>query len=95
MAEKSYDEIMAILEERQEPIGEELMDIPIKSSEEFIEFMYKIRDLNLTENGRKVYAFGYAGDGTDNWEALVYLGISFPVCQVLLLASSCNQKNLL
>lgn len=71
---KSYDEIMALLEERQEPIGEELMDIPIKSSEEFIDFMYKIRDLNLEENGKKVYAFGYAGDGTDNWEALVYLG---------------------
>ena len=49
---KSYDEIMALIEERQEPIGEEVMDIPIHSTEEFIEFMYKIRDLNLTENGR-------------------------------------------
>lgn len=71
---KSYDELMALIEERQEPIGEEVMDIPIKSTEELIDFMYKIRDLNLTENGKKVYAFGYAGDGNDNWEALVYLG---------------------
>lgn len=71
---KSYDEIMALLEEKQAPIGDELMDIPIKTTEEFIDFMYKIKDLNLTENGKKVYAFGYAGDGNDNWEALVYLG---------------------
>ena len=70
----SYDEIMALMEEKQGPVGDEIMDIPINSTEEFIDFMYKIKDLNLTENGKKVYAFGYAGDGNDNWEALVYLG---------------------
>lgn len=70
----SYDEIMALMEERQAPIGDEIMDIPINSTEELIDFMYKIKDLNKTENGKKVYAFGYAGDGNDNWEALVYLG---------------------
>ena len=36
--------------------------------------MYKIRDLNIVENGKKVFPFGYAGDGNDNWEAFVYLG---------------------
>lgn len=70
----SYDEIEALLAEADGPIGDKLLDVPIKTTEEFIDFMYKIKDLNLTENGKKVYAFGYAGDGNDNWEALVYLG---------------------
>ncbi|MBR6728545.1 MAG: extracellular solute-binding protein [Clostridia bacterium] len=71
---KTYDELVALLDEKGEPIGDEIVDVPIHTTEEFIEFMYKIRDLGLVENGKKVYAFGYAGDGNDNWEALVYLG---------------------
>ncbi len=70
----SYDEIIARVEEANEPIGDELFDIPVKTTEEFIDFMYKIRDLNLKENGQNVYAFGYAGDGNDNWESLVWFG---------------------
>ena len=37
-----------------------------------------------TKCGKKVYAFGYAGDGNDNWEALVYLGN-------LMYGSNCHQ----
>ena len=74
----SYDEIIALLEEKQAPIGDEIMDIPIHTTEEFIDFMYKIRDLNKTENGKKVYAFGYAGDGNDN---CVIVGIGINVNQ--------------
>ena len=32
---KSYDEINAILKEKQAPVGEELLDIPIYSQEDF------------------------------------------------------------
>ncbi|MBE7039607.1 MAG: hypothetical protein E7398_02630 [Ruminococcaceae bacterium] len=71
---KTYDEIMALMKEKQAPVGDEIMDIPIHTSQELIDFMYKIKDLNKTVDGRKVYAYGYAGDGSDNWEALVYLG---------------------
>ena len=71
---KSYDELVALLDGTDKPIGDQLLDVPITTTEEFIDFMYKIRDLNIVENGKKVYAFGYAGDGNDNWEALCYLG---------------------
>jgi len=69
---KTYDELVKILEEKGEPIGDYLLDIPIESTEEFIKFMYDIRDLGLKENGKTVYAFGYSGG--DNWEALSWLG---------------------
>ena len=71
---KSYDELMALIQKNQAPIGDDVMDIPIHTTEEFVDFMYKIKEMNLTENGRKVYSFGYCGDGNDNWESLVYLG---------------------
>lgn len=69
---KTYDELVAILQERNEPIGEELLDIPIYTTEEYIDFMYKIKDANLKEGGKTVYPFGYAGG--DNWIALSHLG---------------------
>ncbi len=71
---KSYDELVTTLKEANAPIGDQILDVPIKTTEELIDFMYKIRDLNLVENGKKVFPFGYAGDGNDNWEAFVYLG---------------------
>ncbi len=69
---KTYDELVAILNEKQEPIGDDLLDIPIDSTEEFIDFMYDIQALGLKENGKNVYAFGY--EGGDNWTALAWLG---------------------
>lgn len=72
----SYDEMMALMEEKQGPVGDEIMDIPIHTTEEYIDFLYKIKDLEIVENGRKVYAFGFAGDPADNWESFVYLGNS-------------------
>jgi putative aldouronate transport system substrate-binding protein len=71
---KSYGELEALLKERKSPIGEELLDIPIYTTEDYIKFMYDIQNLNLTEGGKKVYSYGYAGDGNDNWEALTILG---------------------
>ena len=70
---KGFDELMAILEERQEPIGEELLDIPIYSTEDYIDFCRKVKEGNYrSHSGKTVYAFGY--DGGDNWMALSYLG---------------------
>lgn len=69
---KSYDELNAMLKEKNTPMGDDLLDIPIKSTDEFIKFMKDIQALNLTENGKKVYPFGYSGG--DNWVALSWLG---------------------
>ncbi|MBQ8588163.1 MAG: hypothetical protein IJ454_02095 [Clostridia bacterium] len=69
---KTYDELVAILNKSDKPIGDELLDIPIKTTEEYIDFMYDIKDLNLKENGKTVYTFGY--NGGDNWTALCWLG---------------------
>ncbi len=69
---KTYDELCTLLEEKQQPIGEDLLDIPIDSTEKYIKFMYDIKDANLKENGKTVYAFGYCG--SDNWSALAWLG---------------------
>lgn len=54
------------------PIGDLCFDIPIKTKEEYIDFMYKIKELGLKENGKPVYSYGYSGG--DCWEAFVYIG---------------------
>lgn len=69
---KDYDELVALLDEKQEAIGEYMLDIPIYSTQDYIDFMYKIKELGLKENGKTVYAFGYSGG--DLWESLTYLG---------------------
>lgn len=69
---KTYDELEALLRKSDKPIGDELLDIPIKTTEEYIQFMYDIKDLKLKENGKTVYPFGY--NGGDNWTALCWLG---------------------
>ncbi len=69
---KSYDELFALGDEKGSALNEDLLDIPIKTTEEYIDFMYKIKDANLKENNKTVYAFGY--DGGDNWSALTWLG---------------------
>lgn len=70
---KNFKELEARIEEKGAPLEDELLDIPIYSTDEFIKFMYDIKNANYTENGKKVYAFGYHG-GTDNWCALSWLG---------------------
>ncbi|MBE7059217.1 MAG: hypothetical protein E7389_00170 [Ruminococcaceae bacterium] len=69
---KSWEDIKK-LAEAGEPIGDELFDIPIKSTDEFVDFMRKLKNLNYkANNGKPVFAFGYSGG--DNWESLVYMG---------------------
>ncbi len=69
---RSYDELVALMEERNEPIGDELLDIPVYSTDDFVDFFYKIRDNKYTSNGTPVYAFGYTGG--DNWVGLNWFG---------------------
>jgi len=69
---KSYKELCAVLEEKKAPIGDVLLDIPIKTTEEFIDFMYKIKDAGFKSGDKTVYPFGYAGG--DNWVGLTWLG---------------------
>ncbi len=68
----SWDEICKLVEEKKEPIGEELLDIPIETTEDYINLLEKIKGLNLKADGKPVYAFGYTGG--DNWVALGCLG---------------------
>lgn len=67
-----YEEIKALLEEKQEPIGDLLLDIPIYSTEDYVNLLYEIKELGLKEGEKPVYAFGFKG--TDNWQALAVLG---------------------
>ena len=69
---KNWDEIVELIVERNEPIGDELYDIPINTPEDYQKLLYDIKGLNLVSQGKPVYAFGY--DGGDNWTALSYLG---------------------
>lgn len=69
---KSYDELVALLDEKGKPIGEELCDIPILTTDDYVDFMYNIKNANIKENGKTVFAFGYSG--SDNWDALSLLG---------------------
>jgi len=69
---KSYDELQALLREKGELSGDDLCDIPITSTEDFVKFFYDIKALGLKEGNLDVYAYGYNGD--DNWTGLSVLG---------------------
>ena len=69
---KSFDELKTIIDEKGKVSAEDMLDIPIKTTEEFVDFMYKIKGLGLKEGESDVYAFGYHGG--DNWPALSVLG---------------------
>lgn len=69
---RSYNELKEMIDEKGKITAEDMLDIPINTTEEFIEFMYKIKALDMKEGGNDVYAFGYHGG--DNWPALSVLG---------------------
>lgn len=69
---KTWKEIEELAAKENGPIGDEIFDTGINTTQDYIDFMYKIKDMNLSENGKQVYAFGYSGG--DNWEAITYLG---------------------
>lgn len=67
----NYEEAMQLVAEKNDVIGEELI-LPIKSTEEYIKFMYDIKALGLKIGNKPVYATGF--DGGDNWMALSTIG---------------------
>ena len=68
----SYEDCVALLEQENRPIGELLLDVPIYSSEDYINLFYQIAELNLKEGDRPVYTYGFCG--ADNWQPLAVLG---------------------
>ncbi len=63
------DELKAIFEKNGKFTEEEIFDVPIDSPEQFIEMLYKIKDI-IQKNGEiNTYAF-YTHSGTDNWPLL-------------------------
>ena len=67
-----WDEILKLLDEKGEPIGDEVFDVPLNSTEDIVNFMKKIDEMDLKVGKRKVYSFGYAG--SDCWQPLALLG---------------------
>lgn len=68
---KDHAALMQLIKDRQAPLGDDMV-IPIKSTDEYVKFMYDIKEMGLKEGNNPVYAFGY--DGGDNWLALAVLG---------------------
>ncbi len=69
---KTYDELEAMAKELNAPLGDLMMDIPIKSTEELVDFMYAIQAKGYKEGNKTVFPFGY--NGGDNWLALSQFG---------------------
>jgi len=69
---KTWDELNEILKESEEPIGDVVYDVPLETTEDIVKLFRDIDNLNLTENGEKVYAFGYSS--VDCWDPFTQLG---------------------
>lgn len=55
---------------------EEIFDVPMNSTQDYIDMLYKIQEMNLTDDEGKVYTT-YAFEGSDNWNALTNGGAMF------------------
>ena len=68
----NWEEMCKLADEKKDKIGEALYDIPVNSTEDFIQMFKDIKNLNLSENGKSIYAFGY--NGGDFWLPFALLG---------------------
>lgn len=68
----SYEEIDRLVKENKQPMGNQLILEEINSTEAYKNFMYQVKDLGLTQNGKPVFAMGL--DGGDLWFPLTYFG---------------------
>lgn len=66
---KTQDEIEKMYLEKGEFTEEDILDVPIKSYDDFVGFLRKIKALNIKEGGKTVYPT-YAFTGTDNWSVM-------------------------
>ena len=71
---KGFDDLCKIINEKQQPLGEDNNHFAVQSTDDYIKMFRDINNLNLKENGKKVYAFGYSGG--DLWIPLTILGAS-------------------
>lgn len=69
---KSWDELLALMKEKGEPIGDEIYDVAIESADDLIKLFRDIKKLNLKSGANDVYAFGYSS--TDCWVPFAQLG---------------------
>lgn len=69
-------ELQEIYKQNGKFTQEEILDVPIESPQDFIDLLYKIKDLNLMDGKEKVYAT-FTHTGMDNWPVLVMLGSMF------------------
>jgi hypothetical protein len=68
----SYEEIQRLIDEKGRPVGDEVYDVKIETTEDFVKLMRDIKNLNLKVGNKDVYAFGYAG--SDCWVPYAQLG---------------------
>ncbi|MBD2847009.1 hypothetical protein IDH44_17565 [Paenibacillus sp. IB182496] len=69
---KSQAEIEALYEKNGQFTKDEVLDVPIRSEDEFFEFLYKLNELAVTENNKQVPVM-YLSAGQDNWGLLTTL----------------------
>lgn len=67
----NYEEVMKLVKEKNAPLGDSFL-LPIKTTDEYVKFLYDIKALGLKEGNKPVYALGY--NGGDNWFSLCVLG---------------------
>lgn len=69
-------ELEEIYNEKGAFTKEEIFDVPLNSTQDYMDMLYKIQALNLTDDEGKVYT-SYAFDGNDSWNALTDGGAIF------------------
>lgn len=74
----TIDELKAIYEKNGKFTEQEIFDVPLNSPQDFINMLYAIKDLNLTENGEPVYAT-FTHVGSDNWPVLCQFAPMFGI----------------
>ncbi len=69
---KSWEELKALAEEKNAPLGDLMLDVPIYSTQDLVDFMYGIQAKGYKAGNKTVYPFGF--NGGDNWLALSQFG---------------------
>ncbi|QGQ98381.1 hypothetical protein EHS13_27590 [Paenibacillus psychroresistens] len=69
---KSEKEIQDMYVQKGAFTKEEILDVPINSSDDFIKMLYNIKDLQLKEGNKPVSPF-FVSTGTDNWPLMAVM----------------------
>ncbi len=63
------DELKAIYEKNGKFTEEEIFDVPLETPQDFIDFLYDLKNLNIPDDGKGQVFVMYTHDGSDNWNA--------------------------